>query len=102
MFQDGLHCIKDRVYQEVVERYGFKVECTYAERDTMEQVLAHIQEKSVYNYMACSNRTGDIDISVMTWIYVTLFRYGTMSEYLLSAGFTLKEQESLKAVFLEQ
>ncbi|XP_003389117.1 PREDICTED: uncharacterized protein LOC100640255 [Amphimedon queenslandica] len=70
--QDGLLCIKDRVYQEIVERYGFKLECTYAERETMEEVLEHIEKN-----------------------------YGSMSEYLLSGGFTLKEQEHFKRLFLE-
>ena len=33
------------MYQEIVERYGFKLECTYAERETMEGVLEHIETK---------------------------------------------------------
>ena len=38
------------MYQEIVERYGFKLECTYAERNTMEQVLEHIETKLDLNF----------------------------------------------------
>jgi protein tyrosine/serine phosphatase len=69
--ENGLACIKDRIFEEIVVRYGFRVECTYAREDTMKEVLKHVDEK-----------------------------YGSMSEYLLSAGFTLKEQEKFKSIFL--
>ena len=48
------------MYQEIVERYGFKLECTYAERNTMEQVLEHIETKLDLNFklrLSCTEKS---------------------------------------------
>ena len=43
--QEGLLCIKDRVYDEIVVRHGFSEENTTAKPDTMRCVLEEIQKR---------------------------------------------------------
>ena len=37
--------IKDRVYREIVEQYGFKEEFTRADAETMREVLKMVRNK---------------------------------------------------------
>lgn len=70
--ENGLACIRQRVYEEIVDRYGFRYECTQAKAQTMRDVLHEINK-----------------------------RYGSISEYLLTTNFTKDEQDKLKSVLLE-
>ena len=45
--QAGLASIKDRVYKEIVDRYGFKEEFTRCDAETMREVLHVLREKYV-------------------------------------------------------
>ena len=43
--QSGLASIKERVYQEICERYGFCEECTRAEPSSMKELIRMINER---------------------------------------------------------
>ena len=43
--QSGLECIKERLLQETVERYGVSKEFVKAEADTMREVLAELRRR---------------------------------------------------------
>ena len=43
--QPGLECIKERLWQETVQRYGVKKEFVKAEADTMREVLAELRKR---------------------------------------------------------
>ena len=43
--QSGLACIRERLLQETVERYGVSKEFVKAEADTMSEVLAEINRR---------------------------------------------------------
>lgn len=45
--QSGLAPIRDRVYQETVQRYGFNEEFTKAEAETMREVLRELRRRCV-------------------------------------------------------
>lgn len=70
--ESGLEPIKERLYRETVGRYGFNEDYVRADAATMREVLSELKR-----------------------------RYGSVSEYLESAGFTQAEQQQLKELFLE-
>jgi hypothetical protein len=51
--QSGLECIKERLWQETVQRYGVKKEFVKAEADTMREVLAELRKR----YILCHTLT---------------------------------------------
>ena len=45
VLQSGLACIRERLLQETVQRYGVKEEFVKAEADTMREVLAELRRR---------------------------------------------------------
>ena len=45
--QSGLECIKERLWQETVQRYGVNKEFVKAEADTMREVLAELRKRYI-------------------------------------------------------
>ena len=47
--QSGLESIKERLWQETVQRYGVKEEFVKAEADTMREVLAELTRRYTHS-----------------------------------------------------
>ena len=84
-------CIRQRVYEEIVDRYGFRYECTQAKAQTMRDVLHEINKRFVKI----------VSINLVLYQSHIVYRYGSISEYLLTTNFTRDEQDKLKSVLLE-
>lgn len=87
--QAGLASIKSRVYKEIVGRYGFKEEFTKADAETMKAVFSRLREK----YEESGLKNLKLDLSFL------LLSYGSVVNYLESAGFGTQEQKQLLSVF---
>ena len=84
-------CIRQRVYEEIVDRYGLRYECTQAKAQTMRDVLHEINKRFVKI----------VSINLVLYQSHIVYRYGSISEYLLTTNFTRDEQDKLKSVLLE-
>ena len=88
-------CIRQRVYEEIVDRYGFRYECTQAKAQTMRDVLHEINKRFI--------KIVSINLVVLYQSYTVynIYRYGSISDYLLTTNFTRDEQDKVKGVLLE-
>ena len=51
--QSGLACIRERLLQETVHRYGVKEEFVKAEAETMKEVLVELRRRYIVIFSTC-------------------------------------------------